>query len=233
MGATRRPRGATRRGAAQQSHSGGPLSEAEAAAAIAAALSGGASPEEEESDLVAVLLASVVLWWLLRAGKSRQAREIAATAAAFALEGGGPRKSAPASRGQTLASLRRDEPLVRGFYAVNAAKRLSEAYREGGFQKMRQASARERRYLEAHKGGARRRDEAATALEALSAAYGPVLGWIYAHSPREPRWNHVEAHGMNFRADRPPPAKTGAFPAVLPGCGCSAGPPFRGGRMLE
>ena len=160
---------------------------------------------------------------------ARQAAELALSSAP---EWGRP--SGARERDATLEAL-----LYRGLYAVNAVRRLARAWLgptdgEGTPQqraaRVAEAMNLERGYLRGHVEANRRRVEGARGVDVAAALYGPLLGWYHLNPTLDPRIEHLDAHGHNFRADGRPPAKTGAWPGVLLHCGCVPGPPHRGER---
>jgi len=134
---------------------------------------------------------------------------------------------------ELVSRARRESLLYRGFYAVAAVRRLSAAAILDGPGGLEQAIAREARYFQGHKDATTRRMAGANGVQVAATLYGVILGWYHLNPTLDPRPDHLDAHGHNFRAvPALPPAMTGVWPGVLPNCGCVAGPPHRDGELI-
>lgn len=128
------------------------------------------------------------------------------------------------ARGLASLTSLAEEALMRGFFAINAIKRIAAA------EDKRAQLDNERTYFDAHKRASKRRRAVVEQVDAASARYGPVLGWkatLDARTTPECR----NAHGSNFRADRPP--SIGYPGATHPRCRCEVTAPHTNGRMLD
>lgn len=117
-----------------------------------------------------------------------------------------------------------EEALMRGFFAINAIKRIA------GAEDKRAQLANERTYFDAHKKAQKRRRAVMEQVDAAASRYGPVLGWraqVDSRTTGECR----QANGKNFRADRPP--SIGYPGTVHPHCRCEITAPHTSGRMLD
>jgi hypothetical protein len=117
-------------------------------------------------------------------------------------------------------------PARQAAYIRNAATRLSEST---DFSDV----TAERRYLHQHIDAERGRRDAARRVDLMAARHGPTLGW---YSVRDEFTTHgcALAHGLNFRAERPPLVE--GRPS-LPGtvhvhCRCRPGAPHAGAELL-
>jgi hypothetical protein len=95
---------------------------------------------------------------------------------------------------------------------------------------LREALVRERGYFARHQAARQRRIDVAAKAAIAAKQYGPVLGWY-----REPESNSEAecriADGNNFYAAE---GTIIGYPgAVHPNCACQAGPPHKGGRMVN
>jgi hypothetical protein len=122
--------------------------------------------------------------------------------------------------------------LYRGFYAVAALRRIVAGALDSP-EAMRAAVDLETHYFAAHTEARHKWITGARQTDSARDMYGVVVGWYHLNPTEDPRPDHMEAHGNNFRADVPtPPASTGVWPGVLLHCGCVAGPPWRDGNLL-
>lgn len=124
----------------------------------------------------------------------------------------------PASNAQAIENL-----ILKGFYAVNATKRISES------ENRESAIRNEARYHAMHTEAIAKRDTAASIVDEASTRFGPTLSWravMDDSTTSECR----EAHGSNFQADvRPPIGWPGS---VHPRCRCSVGPAIQGAGSI-
>lgn len=112
----------------------------------------------------------------------------------------------------------------RAAYLANAAKRIEQAVREG--TSIREAVARERRYLVQHLAAERGRKDAAAQVDAMAAIHGTTLGW-YSRLDDHTSAGCRGMHGRNFSVVTPPVVEgRPSYPgAVHPSCRCKAGAP--------
>lgn len=118
-----------------------------------------------------------------------------------------------------LASLisRGEEALKRGWFGVNALKRIATN------EDPRAQLAKEKTYFKAHKAAQEKRRAVAAQVDAAAARYGPLLGWrakMDSRTTSECR----DAHGRNFRADRRP--EIGWPGTTHPHCRCEVVAPY-------
>lgn len=151
-------------------------------------------------------------------------------------------------RGDVARGQARLEAYYRAAYVLNASQRIQahvdaavhEAEMTAGWDEaeavldrrrrnaaeraLTEASRRERSFELAHERARRRRLEAAHAVSAAADRWGPVLGW-HAHKDDRTTPECFEAHGSNFRVDRPPVI---GWPGTLHAgqCRCRPGKPF-------
>lgn len=127
----------------------------------------------------------------------------------------------PEQKPGALNSMRRGVVGRRAMYILAAVRRLGR----GGSAKA------ERTLFKAHLAAEKRRYEAARAVDAAAAKWGPVLGWW---SERDDRTTPAcfAAHGANFSALRPPAI---GWPGTIHAgqCRCKPVAPWPGGDMLE
>ena len=115
------------------------------------------------------------------------------------------------------------EIALRGWFAVNALKRLWQA------EDKRAQLEKEKRYFAAHRTMQDRRAKHAAIRDQMASLYGPVLGWYSVRGPTTEA-HCRNNHGKNFRASRRP---RGGFPGeVHPNCQCTPGAPWPDGRVI-
>lgn len=119
----------------------------------------------------------------------------------------------------------------RALYALEAAKRVSDAVLKG--KSVKNAIGSERPYFEAHKKRSKESIKVASRLDAYVAQHGRIASW--QHGPPTPtdRPHHVSAHGTNFDILAGPPKSTGSYPGEEPNCKCEFGRRIEGGRILS
>lgn len=227
------------------------LTEPEAAATIAAILAGGVASDDPVLDIAGALLAATPEAEI-RAATPEVAAAAAAALATLAatdapvekpseesLEGldfargqGVLAKALAASRRLAGGTLGAREALLRGWYALNAYKRVRKG--QGPLGKMR-ALRRETTYFKQHLEASGRRVAAQGLLQAAAELHGPIMGWhavLAENTTRDCR----AAHGWNFDIRKGPPRLiTGerAWPGVVhPFCRCTPGAPFPGARLM-
>jgi hypothetical protein len=117
-----------------------------------------------------------------------------------------------------------EERIRRGWFAVNALKRLYAA------PDKRKQLDKERRYFDLHRRMGDRRARHAEIRDQMAALYGRRLGWYSVLDTRTD--SHCRANnGKNFFVTRRP---TGGFPGeVHMHCRCTPGAPHPGGRLLR
>jgi hypothetical protein len=199
----------------------------ETAAEIAALIAAGSTPSAIALVLLPLLPAALLRTPDLAAG--------AAESAAGLVLVNPPETPARSEGARSAAAV--ENLIYRGFYAIAAARRLGSALLGDpgdipATERLREALKKEAGHLGAHREASERRRKAAAMVDGAAALYGPVLSWNHG-APERPRPNHAAADGFNFRADRSPPAFTGAYPGALPGCTCLPGPPRPGARLLN
>lgn len=118
-----------------------------------------------------------------------------------------------------IASLisRGEEALKRGWFAVNALKRLAKA------EDKRAQMQSERRYFKAHQDAQARRRVVSEQVDAAANRYGPLLGWR-AQMDERTTGECRNANGRNFRADHRP--AIGYPGTVHPHCRCEITAPY-------
>lgn len=204
-----------------------------AAAAIGGLFLASQTPD---ASVLAVILLPFLPLSLLRTPEL--AADVAEEAARLALTDP-PSLSPEVGEFELRASL--ENILKRGFYAIAAVDRLSEAALGSSedsdtpvADRLAKALRAERSYLTAHRNAAQRRLVGGKLNDAAVATYGPILSWQHgvAGAPVDPRPNHVAADGKSFDTRRGPPISMGAWPGVLPGCTCRPGPPKQNAQML-
>ena len=115
-----------------------------------------------------------------------------------------------------VANARRENLLMRSFYAINAAERLRSAEDPG------EAYEAEKRHFQAHQQASENRLRAAREAEDAVRKYGPVPGWHgILDEKTDPECR--ERIGTNFDTRAQPWPLPGT---VHPHCRCWAGPPF-------
>lgn len=216
--------------------------DAETAAAIALLLASPA-PQATAVPAVAAALLPILPAFLLRTPEV--AADVAEEAARMALGNLGPGSLEPRfpsakGIGKVERRARTENLLLRGFFAIAAVRRLAEALRSNptpaiAGDPLTDALKAERRYLEAHNKARARNLEAAGRIDEAARLYGPLLSWNHgvAGTPADPRPHHLAADGKNFDIRSGPPVETGAWPSVLPGCTCVAGPPRQQAATLS
>jgi hypothetical protein len=152
----------------------------------------------------------------------------AAVAETIALIGA---RELPAIAGEGVAArqIRRTAYARRAAYLLNASRRLDVPE-----DRHLAAVQAERRYLAAHLDAERLRIEAAVRVDEAAGRYGLTLGWRSVRDERTTRGCR-QAHGRNFRADRPPTVEgQPVFPGMLHGgaCRCEPGPPWPDGELM-
>ncbi|MDP9437677.1 MAG: hypothetical protein M3P49_02875, partial [Actinomycetota bacterium] len=184
------------------------------AAAIAALI---LAPQPATVPVMAAELLPVLPAWLL--ALPELAADVAEGAAALALASP-PSLKPGAGELELRASL--ENVLVRGFYVVAAARRLSEAVRGTSDAPVRERLSKavrtERGHLSAHIKARAKNLEGARKTDRARELYGDVLSWNHGETrtPADPRLDHLSADGKNFDVRRGPPVSTGAWPGVLP-----------------
>jgi hypothetical protein len=117
-----------------------------------------------------------------------------------------------------------EEVVKRGWFAVNALKRLVSA------QDKRKQFDTEKRFFAAHKQASADRRKVDMMIDAVADVYGPLMGWYLG-----PNENHcaicIDAAGQNFRVERKP--KRGWPGSSHVNCNCSPGAPFPGATLLR
>lgn len=116
-----------------------------------------------------------------------------------------------------------EEALKRGWFAVNAIKRLAKS------ENPREQLKTERVYFDAHKKAQAKRKAVSDQIDAAAARYGPVLGWRAQMDPRTTA-ECRQANGKNFRADRRP--SIGYPGTVHPNCRCEITAPYPNAREI-
>jgi hypothetical protein len=117
-----------------------------------------------------------------------------------------------------------EERLRRGWFAVNALKRLAKA------EDKRTQWDKEKRYFEAHRQMGDRRARQAEIRDHMASLYGRKLGW-YSVLGATTDAHCAHNHGKNFYYDRRP---RGGFPGeVHPHCKCTPGAPWPWGITLR
>jgi hypothetical protein len=117
-----------------------------------------------------------------------------------------------------------EEALKRGWFAVNAIKRLAKS------DNPREQLKTERTYFEAHKRAQTRRRVAAAQDDLAAERNGDTLGWYSVLSPTTCALCR-SLHGKNYSHRRGTPH---GRPGTVHGkeCKCFAGPPHPNGRMI-
>lgn len=130
----------------------------------------------------------------------------ASIVALLLLIGNEPHHTPPDSTTPALHAMQRTAATRRARYILAAARRLATG----------EPIAAERRLFNAHLAAERRRQDAARAVDAAAARYGPILGW---NSEKDERTTPAcrEAHGQNFLAAKPPAI---GWPGTLHGGNC-------------
>lgn len=123
----------------------------------------------------------------------------------------------------TLAS-RGEEALMRGWFGLNALKRLATA------EDRRAQLDTEKRYFKAHQDAQRKRRAVAAQVDAAAERYGPLLGWRAKMDERTTA-ECRDAHGKNFKATKPP--AIGLPGTVHLHCRCEITEPYPNGRMIN
>lgn len=223
---------------------GGPATrEAVAAAAIAGILEGSVPSDDQVRDVAGALLAA-----LPEKALKEDPADCAYTAAAIAAlvveeEAGEGVPAVDMARGGGLlaramklarlgadATARAREAVYRAVYAVNAVKRVRAAE---GVSGTIEAIGRERRNNALQREAAKRRLAADEMTVKAVELWGPTLGWYHLNPTEDPRPHHYRADRCNWRPARGAPKETGSLPGAEPNCGCVAGPPILGARMLS
>lgn len=132
--------------------------------------------------------------------------------------------------------------LKRGFYAIAAVRRLSEAVSGSSddsdtpvADRLTKALRREQSHLTAHLNAGAQRLEGAKRTDRARELHGDVVSWqhgVHGH-PMEPRPAHVAADGKTWDLRRGVPLSTGSLPNTLPGCTCDWGPAKAGAQELR
>lgn len=141
-----------------------------------------------------------------------------------------------------VLEVRDNESFFRAAYIANAAKRvqvhLDEVPVEPGevpepedVQKaLDEALEAERRYYEQHEKARKERQKTAAQVQTAADVFGPLLGW-YLNPLLNNEAECIAANGNNFYAVKG--TVLGLPGSVHSGCGCYAGPPHDGGRMVN
>jgi hypothetical protein len=129
-------------------------------------------------------------------------------------------------RRRGLASLisRGEEALKRGWFALNALKRMA------GSDDPRAQLQTERRNFKAHKDAQKRRRVASEQDDLAAERYGDTLGWYSVLGATTcPECRHL--HGNNYSHRR---GTSHGRPGTVHGntCQCFAGPPHPNGRLI-
>lgn len=156
-----------------------------------------------------------------------------AAAAAFVLCGRGtvarPNARLKGSKStRAIKKVRDTELLYRANYLLNAARRIQESIDEG--MTVRQATRKESGNWQAHEKARRGRLDSVREAERQAQFYGDLLGWYlnpFLNNDRE----CIVANGNNFYASK---GTIIGYPgSVHPNCGCTAGPPHPGGKLVN
>lgn len=116
----------------------------------------------------------------------------------------------------------------RAAYVINASHRIEDNLKAR--TPLGEVVSKEARNYDMHEAARRQRLDAASHIGSAVAEHGNLLGWYL-----DPELNNeiecIRASGNNFYASRPP--IIGLPGMVHPNCGCSAGAPHFGGRMVD
>lgn len=125
-----------------------------------------------------------------------------------------------------IASLisRGEEAVKRGWFGVNALKRIATN------EDPRAQLEKEKTYFQAHKAAQEKRRAVSAQVDAAAARYGPVLGWRAKMDSRTTAECRA-AHGRNFSALRPP--AIGLPGTVHPHCRCETVEPYPNAREIR
>lgn len=130
--------------------------------------------------------------------------------------------------GVKLRGVRQQELAFRAAYIVNAARRIQADLRSG--KSLRDALAAERVNFERHESARKGRLDAAAQVQRSANEFGPLLGW-YLNPLLNNEPECEAANGHNFYADE---GTIIGYPgSVHPNCGCVAGPPHPGARLVD
>jgi len=141
------------------------------------------------------------------------------------LEGTGPAQRAIIR----VNTLRRAQFMWAACKRVQAAVVAARSQNAPLGQAVRDALATEKRFMAMHLTASQRRVTAATAVDGMAEAYGPLLSWNAVMDSRTTAECRA-ADGKSFYAARPP--AIGYPGTVHPHCRCTAGPPRRDAPIL-
>lgn len=137
--------------------------------------------------------------------------------------------------GPASTAIARLNLMRRAQFVVHAAQRIADELRRARSENrplgtaLRDAVAKERRYYRQHLEAIIQRTQAAAAVDARAAEYGPLLGWYTVRDKRTSA-ECLRANGKNFYADAMP--LIGYPGGVHPHCRCYPGKPHSGAALL-